>query len=886
MNELAARGMGALLDRAFEVNQVPPAERESRRALLALRELSSAGTAIAPGKQQELVGRVVRGIGSALPSMTDPEAMMQQARALIDAAAERQINTLELWGASASVQAALRPVAEVVVALYDRAAVQAAAAVERLGNQQPVDEARLERMYQLQQLASFNARMSDYLLAAALDAADPKRREIAERAIRALSELDTPDQPVRPTVRLRIAKLQMLRGDAGAARTLLDSLTSDPAFAPAPTALDKYQAWYFRAVCEVLDRRPVEAQQQLDALLAWSGANLPADEQTRQLAAAAGAMLQYRIHELRGSLAKSDAERKSANDDAVAVLSKLMSDRPDLQGVISELLVARLPKGAPLQQLDPLLLQSLVRRGEEERLKPDPAQRDADVMRRAVDAARELLARSNVGPTLADNCRFVIPFLLEALGDAPAAAEAFVAYAEQNGRGERGDMALGNAQSIIATLRRDATSEGASAELYERFLRVAVDQFDRREFAYEYARRLQLLDRPADAAKYFALVPADDHRALPARFFHMLAAKQQLDRLAPGDPGRGALLAQIQKLADEVTTAAVAPREQDRRNADSMLVRTKLLAAELARTEQKNPQRAIDMLADIEVSLKRLEGGDALLPEVLLIRVQSYMALGQTQQATGALVQLLGQREGGQGAAIVYTLLEKLNHELDAARAAGDTARTATVAGNRAELSGFLVAWARDNPDPRIRQFTYRYMVFDAASKHLAADLDADAARQRAGREAALSLYRALESPENLKLYAATLDASRPSATAAAYDPAVSLGIALLCYDLEQFAEARDRLARLLNDRRLGSAVVSVETDGVLRETDNDQYWEAVLKFIRANLRLNQNIEQSKSYLREQYVRWGPRVGGRRWKGEVDQPRAELIPDFAPATQP
>lgn len=889
MNELAARGMGGLLDRAFEVNNVPPAQRESRRALLALQELSGPARRSLPARQQqELVARVVKGIGAALPSMNDPEAMMQQARALIDAAADRHINTLELWGENSTAQAALRPVAEVVIALYDRAALKAGEAVERLGNQPQVDEKKLERTFQLQQLAAFNARMSDYLLAASLDAADPKRREVAERAIRALSELDTPDQPVRPAVRLRIAKLEMLRGNANAARRMLDSLIDDASFQPTPTPLDRYQARYFRAACELIDRRAAEAQEQLDALVAWSPENLPGDEQTRRLASAAAAMLQYRIHELRGALARTDAERRSANDDAVAVLSKLMKDRPDLQGVISELLVSRLPDTAPLQQLDPLLLQSLVRRGEEERLKPEPSQRDAKVMRRAVNAARELLARPGVDPALADNCRFVVPFLLQALDEQPAAGEAFLAYAEQAGPGERGDMALANAQAIVAGLRRDPAGEGASADLYERFLRVAVDRFDRREFAYEYARRLQLLDRPADAAKYFALVPADDRRALPARFFGMLAAKQQLDRLPPGDADeRSRLLARIQKLADEVTKAAASPAaSDDRRNLDSMLVRTKLLAAELARTEQRQPQRAIDLLADIESSLKRLEGGEALLPEVLLIRVQSYMALGQSQQATSALVQLLGQREGGQGAAIVYNLLEKLNQELDAARAAGDTGRIATVARNRAELSGFLVAWARDNPDPRIRQYTYRYMVFDAASKHLAADLEADPATQRSGREEALSLYRALETPEHFQLYTATLDASRPSAAAAAYDPAVSLGIALLCYDLEQFAESRDRLARLLNDRRLGPAVVSVETDGVVRETDNDQYWEAVLKFLRSNVALGQNLPQCQGYLREQYVRWGPRVGGRRWKADFEALRRELIPDFAPATAP
>lgn len=892
LNALSDRGLGSLMERAFEVCNTPPAQREARRAVLALQQLSTDAAGMSARQRQELVDRITRAAGAAVAGGGgDPEALMQQARVLLEVAADRHVNTLELWGDSATARAALRPVAETVVRLYDRAAESAGAIVEQIGNQTTLtasDERRLDRMFQLAQLAAFNARMSDYAVVIALDPADPNRRTVAERAIAALSELDAPDQPIRSAVRLRLAKLELARGNLDAARKLLDAVVAatDP---PPPTPLEQFQARYFRTAVELQARQPVEAQKQLEALTAWYPTTLAgADSGTRDLASASAAMLQYRIHELRAATAGSETDRRAANQSAVDTLANLLKEQPQLQGVIGDLLISRLPDDAPLAPLDTLVLQSIVRRGEEQRLRPDPSQRDARQIRRAVQAAEEILARPGVDATLADNCRFVLPFLRESLGDQAAAAAGFLDYAESSlPPGERGSAALGQAQAMVAALRRVDGQDANTVALYERFLRVAVELYDRREFAYEYARRLQLLDRPAEAIRWFDAVPADDPRAAAARFFQMLAVKQQLDELPAGQAdARGALLGRIQQLADAVTAAAGDAPPERREAMDAMLVRTKLLAADLARAEQKDPRRALALLADVEPALARLPGGEALLPEVLLIRVQSHMAVGESDRATSALVQLLGQRDGGQGAAIVYSLLEKLNEELDDARAAGDSARMAQVAQNRAELSGFLVAWARDHADPKIRQYAYRYAVFDAASKQLAADLAADAGARRSGREAALALYRTLESPEQFRQYLQTLPDPRAAATAE-YDPAVNFGIARLCYDLGELAEARDRLARLLNDRKLGTPVlVSVEPDGSTRETDNDQYWEAVLKFLRANLSLGQNVDASRVYLREQQVKWGSRVGGRRWKSDFAALSTELGVPPPPGADP
>src|SRR5581483_11313897 len=129
----------------------------------------------------------------------------------------------------------------------------------------------------------------------------------------------------------------------------------------------------------------------------------------------------------------------------------------------------------------------------------------------------------------------------------------------------------------------------------------------------------------------------------------------------------------------------------------------------------------------------------------MYIRVQCYMSSGQYNDATRELVSLLNKTEGGQGAQIVYNLLDKLNADFDRAEQANDLAAMKTLAKNRAQLSGFLVDWAANNKDPGIRKYTYRYRVFDAETQRRAAELEdpASAARE-AGMKLALQRYEAL----------------------------------------------------------------------------------------------------------------------------------------------
>ena len=80
-------------------------------------------------------------------------------------------------------------------------------------------------------------------------------------------------------------------------------------------------------------------------------------------------------------------------------------------------------------------------------------------------------------------------------------------------------------------------------------------------------------------------------------------------------------------------------------------------------------------------------------------------------------------------ATIVYKLLQKLNDELEHARRSGDLGTRKLP-----QIAQSSVAFCRlgaNNPDPNIRKYTYRYSVFDAATKELAADLEQDPAAQK-----------------------------------------------------------------------------------------------------------------------------------------------------------
>jgi hypothetical protein len=917
LEDLANRGLDSLLERAFVVDKVPPARQDALRTLSALHRLGDPDAHLSARERRELIAATVRGMTQALPGMNDPKLLWAQASMLLEHGVQADISTLEYWGDSPKTQARVRPVVETVIALLDKCAAEAQKRADAIANSitTPGDPKakQWEELSTLATTAAYTRHIVDYYLALSQDKAAPQRNQIAAKAIEFLSQYDNADSQVQPKVRLITAKLKMTRGQYDEAQALFKTVADATDIQPAPDKSQQWTARYFSAVSDVLARKPDAAQQGLDAIIAWQKTNLPPDKNVQDSADTATRMLQYRIESLRAELAPDEPARKAANDKAVTILLDLLKRRPELQSIVFEQLIAKLPAYVDMKSQDILLLRGFVQRADEERSRPETETADPRVLEQGVAAVKEITRRKDqagVDPQTVDTANLLLGFFLDRLGRHAAAAEAFLDYTHNFTANPRSaQLALDNAQAIIARLRADKTSsdDPATVHAYERFLPIAIaPPFNRHQFAYEYARRLQLNGKFKEAIDYFRQVPSDDPRLTSARFFEMAAEQQRLDEEKLAPPERAALVAAFQKQVDDVmqrcqTALQNAHGDAEQRQYRSMLARTRLLAADVARRDQNDPQRTLALLNHFEDAARGLSNEQELLGTALYTRVQAFMQLGQTDQATAALVTLLKTRAGGEGASIVYNLLQKLNEELDRARQSGDHARMQVLATNRAQLSGFLVQWARTNPDPKISQYTYRYSVFDAATKHLAADLLDDPAARKAALQAALELYRQLESPESAALYQATL-APKDQTNPPQSDPAVSLGIGLIAYDLGDYPEAQRRLGQLLTDRKLGPPTIAVADDsGQTHLVDNDSYWEATLKLLRSNVFLSagndapaeQTRQRTQNYLKELYIRWGAGVGGKKWHAEFEKLRAQLIPDFksedftvAPTTQP
>ena len=84
---------------------------------------------------------------------------------------------------------------------------------------------------------------------------------------------------------------------------------------------------------------------------------------------------------------------------------------------------------------------------------------------------------------------------------------------------------------------------------------------------------------------------------------------------------------------------------------------------------------------------------------------------------------------------------------------------------------------------------------------------------------------------------------------------------------------------------------MEVSDNGEVRVVENDKYWEATLKLLRSNVQLAGDAQseaktQSENYLKQLYVRWGDQVGGKKWGGEFQKLREQLIPNFDPNADP
>jgi hypothetical protein len=305
-----------------------------------------------------------------------------------------------------------------------------------------------------------------------------------------------------------------------------------------------------------------------------------------------------------------------------------------------------------------------------------------------------------------------------------------------------------------------------------------------------------------------------------------------------------------------------------------MLVRTALLAADLAAREQKNPQRALELLNGFESRIKGMDNEQGLFVEALTLRVSAYMDTGKTNDATASLVQLINLgKDKNTGPAMVFDLLQKLSTEMDHARAINDTKQVAQIAQNRAILTGFLVTWSENNSDPAIKKLAPQYRAADAKTKFNAAELTTDPAAKKAALEAALKQYLALD------------DAKNP-------DPRIKLGLGEVQFDLGNYKAAQDALSPLVLNKQVGGPTTTVNNNGEPEIVDNPVYWETNYKLLRSIVEVAKqspkdadaqtSLEQAKTYLKRLFVERPKTIGGKKFHDDFEKLRAQIVPDFHP----
>src|SRR5688500_13386196 len=135
LSELGRRQMKTLLDHAFKKNNVPPDEQKVYLTLSSLKQLNEGTANLTRRQQQELVTTIAAGIDQVLETTKDPRRMLEINGLLINAGTRAPLNVIEYWGENIRTQSQLRPVAEAIDRMYERAIVLAKERADTIANQ-------------------------------------------------------------------------------------------------------------------------------------------------------------------------------------------------------------------------------------------------------------------------------------------------------------------------------------------------------------------------------------------------------------------------------------------------------------------------------------------------------------------------------------------------------------------------------------------------------------------------------------------------------------------------------------------------------------------------------------------------------------------------------
>jgi hypothetical protein len=929
--ELAARQMPALLEHAFEANNVPEQQRLAMMALPAIARLGDKSADLKPHERVALINQIAAGAEKVVASIDDPRVLMEHSATLIKEGVEPEVNVMEYWGETAKSQARLRPVIGAVIKMLNKA-VETGSEIRAKAEQELENDGNNKRTVdawtkadELVNTAEFTRAMVRYNEAMALPSTAKgleERKKIAAKALEFLEVYDNAESGIQAAIRNRMAKLLMVQKEYGAANDLFETVVSGAVnettkIDPPPTPFEQYEARYFSVVAELMQGDVERAKKGLDEIIAWQVENVK-DEQAAKQVAAAAEMLRYRILMKERDKLKDPAGKKAAEDKAMAVLMELNEKQPELRPIIAEQLIAAMGDKVDVKAANLLILNALVdRAGQAAAGIEDPAQPDPTLARQVeqgIEGATELMTRKDpaIKEDTVKRMASRIPLFYEKLGRRIEAAQAYLDFIEQKrGEGKLIEIAFNQAGFLLSKVLADpkAREDPAFTAAWERFLPIAINQFKRNELAFEFANRLRAKGQLAEAVKNFGLVPANHKSYLEARFRRVVAQSDMIYAVGPdkkplvSGAEKEKLVAETQAGGEEVSklmTAAAAkaadPAEKQRLLTRAVII--VLMQAELeAGKDKPDWNRVLKVLEGFENRTKGLDNEQPLNKKVMELRVASLMQLKQFDKAADVLIELLEKEPGGLAAGLVLGILQKLNEDYDRAIAQGNKEAARDILKDRANLSGFLVKWAANNADPNVKKNLYVYEVYDADTQRLYGQSLEDEAQRKPALQKANDAFQKLRTPAKVDEYKAVvaqrkLDNPEDKTDPDAPDPAVTLGMALVSYDLRDWKTASQELKKLRFGGKLGSRAVQ-QTDmktGEVRVVPNEQYWEAMYKYYNSTYEWARSAPQDndgqaelsavKTLLRRDYVAGADDVGGIKWREPFEKLRKELIPDL------
>ena len=142
ISELSKRDLTTLRDYMFVKNGV---NKDQQAAYLAVSSVKQLGDSkLTRKQQQDLIYNVAKGIDKVLATMNDPSELMRLNASLVVNGTARHVNVLEYFGETPKVQSQLRPIAEAIDRVYDKAIASAQKKADDIANQMtPQNQNRL-----------------------------------------------------------------------------------------------------------------------------------------------------------------------------------------------------------------------------------------------------------------------------------------------------------------------------------------------------------------------------------------------------------------------------------------------------------------------------------------------------------------------------------------------------------------------------------------------------------------------------------------------------------------------------------------------------------------------------------------------------------------------